>query len=146
MTFTTPDTASAPYTADAPSRRISTRSIMALGTNVRSTAWFASASAKLATRLPLTKMSTRSGPKLRRSTEVEPPPDSTLDWLKPDVPLTALLRNASPTLAKPDSRMDAPVMTTMGLAELKSSRRMREPVTTISSIDACCSSSSSSAS
>ena len=63
ITFITPATASAPYTAEAPSRRISTRSTMAVGTNVRSAAWFAKASAKLATRRPLIRMSTLSGPK-----------------------------------------------------------------------------------
>ena len=134
MTFTTPDTASAPYTADAPSRKISTRSTIAVGTKVRSAAWLARASAKVATRLPLIRMSTRSGPRLRRSIDVDPPPESTLDWLNPDVPATAWFRSASPRLPKPDSSTDCPVMTVIGLAEAKSLRLMREPVTTISSI------------
>ena len=65
MTFTTPATASEPYTAEAPSFNISIRSIAATGILLISTKEFTIPSAKalLATRRPLISTSVASAPK-----------------------------------------------------------------------------------
>ena len=85
MTLTTPATASAPYTADAPSFSTSRRSIAATGIVLMSTKLVVmdSANELIATRRPLTSTSVASAPRPRRL--IEAAPLAVESWLLPRV-------------------------------------------------------------
>ena len=137
LKLTTPATASEPYTADAPPVTISTRWISEGGMTFTSTT-------------PLPFAGTRRRPSSRTSVEVVPSPRN---WTLPCPPLPGLfdvlvksgtncgirLRTES-TLVEPVSSNFSAVMLKTGLADSKSGRAMREPVTTISSRASFCAS------
>ena len=71
--FTTPDTASEPYTDDAPPVSTSTRTINCVGITFKSTSDEPALPATW--RRPFTRTSVREVPKLRKSTVAKPPPE-----------------------------------------------------------------------
>ncbi len=71
MMLTTPAIASVPYTAEAPSRSTSMRSMATVGSVFRSTAW--AVYGLLTTRCPFSSTRVREGPRPRRSTYEAPP-------------------------------------------------------------------------
>src|SRR5690606_3466441 len=75
MKLTTPETASAPYTAEAPPVMISTRSIRPDGRIEMSTAPLDAPGTR---RRPLTRVRPRDVPSWRRSRKAEPPEDGLL--------------------------------------------------------------------
>ncbi len=133
LRLTTPLIASDPYTADAPPVMISTLSISAGGMTLRSGT---PSPLPGINRIPSTRTSVRAVPRPRRSTFASPPP--TLAAVKLDVlvsdgtncgsEFSVVSTVADPVRWKASSGTD-----TIGLADSKSGRGMREPVTTISS-------------
>ncbi len=123
MKLTTPPIASEPYTAEAPSLSTSTRSIIVAGIALTSL---------LARRVPLTRISVRLSPR-PRSEMVEapvPPPLLVLGLVAlPAIDGSSCTR--SPSVALPVASICARLIVTTGLAVSVSTRRRREPVTTM---------------
>ncbi len=138
MKFTTPAMASEPYTAEAPSFRISTRSMTATGIAERSAPppiWLDNAYG--ATRLPLMSTRVRLVPKPRSEMPVKPtrpvpsPPASLklpIDWL------IGRRSSRSCAVVMPEFAMSCLLMTVTGSAPSPSTRLMLEPVTSILSL------------
>ncbi len=130
--LTTPAMASDPYSAEAPSLRISMRSIDAVGMEFRSTD--ASAPVPPGTnRRPLTSTNVRAVPRPRRLTRVEPSPLLLTDVLVA-LPCSGSVCRKSPMEILPLAVTCSRLMSVTGAGVVKSLRRMREPVTTISSV------------
>ena len=131
MMLTTPPIASEPYTAEPPSFRISTRSTAAVGMVFRSTA-VPAPTPPLTMRLPSTSTSVRCEPRSRRFTCVSPsPPLFTLVFSAP--PCSGCCWRNSPIVATPLAVIWSRLITETGAGVVRSLRRTREPVTTISS-------------
>src|SRR5690606_34729510 len=87
MMLTTPAIASEPYSAEAPSVRISMRSTALAGIVLRSTAADTpEAEDSLTQRKPSTRIRVRLAPRLRREIVVEPDPTPEPSGLKPKLP------------------------------------------------------------
>jgi hypothetical protein len=130
MMFTTPDTASEPYSAEAPPVRTSTWSTIWDGIWLVSTSPVLSAGTR---RLPSTRTRVRFTPRLRRSTvaipavplsTVLPSPSSTVDGSE---------RSVWPMLVEPWSLNSCWPTAETGLVEYRPCCGMREPVTTTTS-------------
>src|SRR5690606_11595611 len=127
MTLTTPPMASEPYSAEAPSERISMRSTAASGMVLRSA--LLPVDGAYGTRRPSTSTRVRSEPMPRRSM-------SAVAWAElPDcgrkLPNDENVesRSTSATDTSPLASMAARAITVSGTAPSMSARRMREPVT-----------------
>ena len=127
--FTTPPTASAPYTADAESDSTSTRSTAANGIVFRSNAFEATLTAEGTVRRPLISISVESTPSPRNSANCAPPCRNVS--LK-RYGACGTNRSRSVTLTAPTSSIRARSITSTGVASLPVTLS-REPVTTISS-------------
>ncbi len=122
--------------AEAPSFRISIRSIAAVGMVLRST--LASAPSPLETiRRPFTSTSVRFTPSERRFTRVAPsalyvePP--LLSWKLGELPCSGSICRNSPSVVFPLAWICSFPMTVTGAGVVRSFRRTRVPVTTTSS-------------
>src|SRR5215470_14085838 len=123
--------ASEPYTAEAPSFKISMRSTAEVGSEFRSTD--ESAPVPPATnRRPFNNTSVRAEPRPRRLTRVEPLPPL-LNWVLMALPCSGSACRKSPIDTLPEADTCSRLMTVTGAGVVRSLRRMREPVTTISS-------------
>ena len=122
---------------EAPSFRISKRPTTELGTAVRSTELVVPRTPEGPHRLPLTSTSVRWAPRPRSEMERAPGPPSVTNpenelsicWPAATVEVCRM----SAVFSKPARADVSLVMTVIGEALENSSRRMREPVTTISS-------------
>ena len=131
MKLITPPMASVPYSAEAPSRRTSTRSMAAKGMVFRSTPEpLLELVALLLRRRPLSSTRVLFGPMPRRSAKAAPPllepterPEPTEDWLA-----EMRLINSS-VLVTPCSRSFSTRRMVTGTAVSASTRRIAEPVT-----------------
>ena len=133
LRLTTPLIASDPYTADAPPVMISTVSIRAGGMTLRSGT---PSPLPGINRIPSTRTSVRAVPRPRRSTFASPPltePSVMLDVLVADGTNCGSAFSVVSTVTDPVRSNAAWGTDTNGLADSKSRRGMREPVTTISS-------------
>ena len=100
MMFTTPAMASEPYTAEAPSLRISMRSTEAVGMEFRSTE--ASAPVPPGTmRRPLRSTRVRAEPRPRRLMRVAPSPPL-LNWVLMALPCSGMVWRKSPMETLPE--------------------------------------------
>ena len=138
--MTTPAIASEPYSAEAPSFRISTRSTMPIGNEETSTNdfWPSSASGYDAMRWPSTSTSVASTDMPRSDTPLAPPAIAPLNACV-SVPLlsAAAERITSAIELRPLLAISSALMTVTGDAVSASVRRMNEPVTmTDSSVSA----------
>ena len=137
-TFTTPEIASEPYTDDAPPVRISTLSISAEGTVLRSTK-------------PLTFEETRRVPssstnvrdaftvlKPRRSTFAWPPFEGLFEVVVMEGTSCGSVLSTASTCTSPDRSKAAESIVTTGLGASKSCRTMRVPVTITSLMPRWC--------
>ena len=130
MKFTTPETASAPYTAEAPPVMISTRSIHAAGMRLVSTA--DEPADEPTKRRPFTNTSVRLDPRLRRSCMATP----AVPMKRLELPMVNVVASCgscvstSPMLIAPVAWMSSAVNTLMGVGETTFGLEMREPVTT----------------
>ncbi len=132
MMFTTPAMASEPYTAEAPSLRTSTRSMAAVGIEFRSTE--ESAPVPPGTnRRPFISTRVRAEPSPRRLMRVAPSPPL-LTWVLMALPCSGRLCRKSPMETLPEAVTCSRLITVTGAGVVRSLRRMREPVTTISSL------------
>ena len=129
--LTTPAMASEPYTAEAPSLRISRRSMAAAGIEFRSTELFAPVPPGTKRR-PLRSTRVRFAPRPRRLTRVEPSPPLLTEVLIA-LPCAGRLWRKSPMETLPLAATRSLEMMVTGAGEVRSLRRMREPVTRISS-------------
>jgi hypothetical protein len=147
MMLITPAMASDPYSAEAPSFRISTRSIAETGIALMSTKFVVMLSAKglIATRRPLTSTRVASAPRPRRL--IEAAPLAVESWLLPRVenaplPFEGIFSMSCCRFANPDLSMASRSITSTGLALAKSDERaMRDPVTITVSVGSsadCC--------
>ena len=134
MMLTTPPKASVPYTAEALSVRISTRSMAVSGIEFRSTA-AVPVKGLPGTRRPLISTAVRSAPRPRKLINAIWPklePDRSRN--EPKL-LYVLVRSKSATFSRPVRSISSRSMIVIGLGASDTSRRIREPVTmTISSI------------
>ena len=133
--FTTPATASEPYTAEAPPVSTSMRSMNCAGMVFMSTA--IEPGLPDTKRRPSTSTSVRSMPRLRRSTVETPPPEvRKLEFvrLSVGVPKVGFLSSSSCVLRMPVAAMSSEEMVCTGDGESRLVLTMREPVTTTSCI------------
>ena len=131
MMFTTPATASDPYTAEAPSFSTSMRSMAAVGIEFRSTD--ESAPVPPGTmRRPFKRARVRESPRPRRLTRVDPSPPL-LTAVLIELPCSGRLCRKSPIDTLPLATTCSRLMTVTGAGVVRSLRRMRDPVTVISS-------------
>ena len=131
MMFTTPAVASAPYTAEAPSFKISMRSIIATGKRLRSTKVVPPLLEPVSTcRRPFTMTRVLLAPRSRRFKAVEPrtaavvPPS-----LIPMEPASGNSRKSSVKLLRPAASISARPIIRTGDGPSNSARLIREPVT-----------------
>src|SRR5215475_14388802 len=131
MKFTTPATASEPYTADAPPVSTSTREISGAGMALMSTGQKVGLPA--GKRLPSISTSVRDGPRLRRLAADVPvaPFDRLLPW---SAKADGNWFRMSDVLVRPVHLMSWEVITSTGLTLSSVSDGSREPVTSIRSI------------
>ena len=132
MKFTTPASASEPYTADAPPVTTSTRLIRFAGMAFRSVRPVLVAGTK---RRPLISTRVRSGARPRRSTVAVPSPPLLTCAPSPGTICGSSFRTSS-TLTVPFCLKNSSLTTEIGLGLSRSARRMRDPVTTTSSTGA----------
>ena len=144
MMFTTPPIASEPYTADAPSLRTSTRSIMASGIALRSTEVLAP-EPPATTRRPLSSVSVRLAPRPRMLIRVEPSPPL-LACALIALDCSGSCCRMSPTVARPAALSSSRLSTVSGAAVVSVLRSIVEPVTVMISSLADCSESLASSS
>ena len=138
MMFTTPATASAPYTADAPSFSTSMRAIAATGIMFTSTNCSVPRPAALppwpngasVTRRPLIRTSVELTPRPRSETAAEPGEEVLTRFsAKPWAPISGILRRSAPRLVWPEASISALVSTRRLAAPVDSPARKLEPVT-----------------
>ncbi len=145
MMLTTPAIASEPYSAEAPSCRISMRSMMLIGMVLRSTAAETpEADDSFTQRRPSTRIRVRLAPRSRRLRVDEPEPTPLPSGGKPKLPaeLNLVLSaepdevsccSTSPMLVRPACWMSLAVIVITGVWVAMSAPRMREPVTSTAS-------------
>ncbi len=134
MTLITPPIASEPYTAEAPSFSTSMRSMAAVGMVLRSTPEpVCRPMPEKTMRRPFRSTRVRRLPRPRRSTRTAPLPPL-FTWAFTALPCSGIAWRKSPRLTLPLARIASRLITVTGAGVLRSLRRMRVPVTTISSV------------
>ena len=149
MMLITPATASEPYSAEAPSLRISTRSIADKGILFRSKADTAPRVPAGPARRPFNRIRVRFAPRPRRPTVSAPVPPSVTKptvkaaviWLEPAA--AVLVLNNSPSVFRPSCSASSTLIMSIGVSLANSSVRIREPTMEIFSTGSAPSSASS---
>src|SRR5580658_4167185 len=135
MKFTTPATASAPYTADAPPVRMSTRSISAAGIWLMSEKLRPPSAEPGPRRRPSTRVSVRWLPRPRRSMVAVPSAPLEVVEFMPANTMGRLLSTSSTRVSPVCCRSTADTVV-IGLMEVSLGVDRRDPVTTTSSTGA----------